>query len=56
MSLFYFPNFRQEILSELTKKWSTSGIDFQEISARMEKAVEIIKPSQEYVEFSSKYK
>ncbi|KAI5723466.1 hypothetical protein M8J76_006611 [Diaphorina citri] len=46
----------QEILSELTKKWSTSGIDFQEISARMEKAVEIIKPSQEYVEFSSKYK
>uniref|UniRef100_A0A8D8RSL3 non-specific protein-tyrosine kinase n=1 Tax=Cacopsylla melanoneura TaxID=428564 RepID=A0A8D8RSL3_9HEMI len=46
----------QEILSELTKKWSTSGADFQEIAARMEKAVEIIKPSQEYVEFSSKYK
>ncbi|KAL1453201.1 hypothetical protein WDU94_007366 [Cyamophila willieti] len=46
----------QEILSELTKKWSTSGPDFQEIAVRMEKAVEIIKPSQEYVEFSSKYK
>lgn len=46
----------QEILSELTQKWSTSGADFQEISTRMEKAVEIIKPPQEYTEFSSKYR